>query len=67
MWVLLEMTQERLAALSAYKRLTEDQKRAVVLGDLELSDVAADELSERQRHLIMIWLERWGIERGVLE
>jgi hypothetical protein len=61
------MSQDRLAAIAAYKRLHEDQKRAFCHGDLELSDILVDELTEKARHLIVLWLTRWGEEHGVLE
>ena len=61
------MATDQFQADQAFEDIPPDSRRAFCCGDLELNDVLSIELTERQRHMLVLRLTRWGEENGVFE
>lgn len=59
------MATDQFQAQRAFDDITPDSRRAYCQRDLELNDILVFDLTERQRHMLDVLLERWGEENGV--
>lgn len=55
---------DKLAA-KVFKRLPTDARRALYLGDLEITDVVDEELSFTEKESLTRLVKRWGLLNGV--
>lgn len=62
-----EKQVERAEVNAAFRKLNDDQKRAYCEGDLDLDDILAVEMNDRQRAILVDLLLVWGRKVGVID